>query len=230
MLSCLTTTGADAFRPPAAPLRAAAPLARPRRLDGRPRVLVTAFGILAPLNLGGFEIGQAGRRRPPRHADRHHRGGDRRASCGPSQAIAPVYGGLTGTLPPPLILILAGDSASSRSATRWRRSRPAASPPWEASTAPPRNAGGRPRRAGEHGAAVRGAPSYAGRAEAHLWGGRVHPEGHGRALDGLAGADPLGLGRVGAIVELSAGLTRPGVAGPGERDRGEWAARGGRPA
>ena len=60
MLSCLTTTGATLFdRPQAVP----EPLHLWRALVGWAGgllVLVTAFAILAPLNLGGFEIGQAG--------------------------------------------------------------------------------------------------------------------------------------------------------------------------
>ena len=71
-------------------------------------VLVTAFAILAPLNLGGFEIGQAGAAGP---------GGARSGTIEEAtarilrtfRAIAPVYAGLTGALA--LVLILAGDSA-----------------------------------------------------------------------------------------------------------------------
>ena len=62
MLSCLTTTGATLFD---RPQLLAEPLHLWRALVGWMgglMVLVTAFAILAPLNLGGFEIGQAGGR------------------------------------------------------------------------------------------------------------------------------------------------------------------------
>ena len=65
MLSCLTTTGATLFD---RPQLIAEPLHLWRSLVGWMgglMVLVTAFAILAPLNLGGFEIGQR-RRRPAR--------------------------------------------------------------------------------------------------------------------------------------------------------------------
>ena len=60
MLSCLTTTGATLFD---RPQLLSEPLHLWRALVGWAGglvVLVTAFAILAPLNLGGFEIGQAG--------------------------------------------------------------------------------------------------------------------------------------------------------------------------
>jgi trk system potassium uptake protein TrkH len=108
MLSCLTTTGATLFDRPQL-------LSEPVHLwralvgwMGGLGVLVTAFAILAPLNLGGFEIGQAGAT-----GQRGARSGTleeatariRRAF----RAIAPIYAALTGALA--LILILAGDSA-----------------------------------------------------------------------------------------------------------------------
>ena len=77
MLSCLTTTGATLFD---RPQLLSEPLHLWRALVGWMgglMVLVTAFAILAPLNLGGFEIGQAGAAGPARRAQRHHRGGDR---------------------------------------------------------------------------------------------------------------------------------------------------------
>ena len=69
-------------------------------------VLVTAFAILAPLNLGGFEIGQAGA---------GTREGGRSGTIDEAsrrilralRLVAPIYGGLTGALA--VVLILAGD-------------------------------------------------------------------------------------------------------------------------
>jgi trk system potassium uptake protein len=58
MLSCLTTTGATIFERPAL---IASPIHLWRSMVGwfgGLVVLVTAFAVLAPLNLGGFEIGQ----------------------------------------------------------------------------------------------------------------------------------------------------------------------------
>ena len=64
MLSCLTTTGATLFDQPRL---LPEPLHLWRALVGWMGgllVLTTAFAILAPLNLGGFEIGQSGSGRP----------------------------------------------------------------------------------------------------------------------------------------------------------------------
>ena len=106
MLSCLTTTGATLFdRPQLLP----EPVHLWRALVGWMgglMVLVTAFAILAPLNLGGFEIGQAGAgtREGGRSGtiDEASRRILRRAATG-----GPIYGGLTGALA--VVLILAGD-------------------------------------------------------------------------------------------------------------------------
>jgi trk system potassium uptake protein TrkH len=106
MLSCLTTTGATLFD-------------RPRLLPetlhlwralvgwvGGLLVLVTAFAILAPLNLGGFEISQEGASRTG--AGRSGTVADAgRRIVHYANIIAPVYTGFTGALA--LLLILAGD-------------------------------------------------------------------------------------------------------------------------
>jgi trk system potassium uptake protein TrkH len=107
MLSCLTTTGATLFDRPQI---LADPLHLWRALVGWAgglMVLVSSFAILAPLNLGGFEISQTG------HDRRIGAGGGtveetnhriRRAV----RVIAPVYAALTGILA--LLLMLAGDT------------------------------------------------------------------------------------------------------------------------
>ena len=60
MLACLTTTGATLFdRPRSLPSRSICG-DRSSAGSGGLMVLVTAFAILAPLNLGGFEIGLGG--------------------------------------------------------------------------------------------------------------------------------------------------------------------------
>lgn len=107
MLSCLTTTGATLFD---RPQLLSEPLHLWRALVGwlgGLMVLVSAFAILAPLNLGGFEIGQAGAA-----GRRGLRSGTVEEATArilrTFRAIAPVYGGLTGALA--LVLILAGDS------------------------------------------------------------------------------------------------------------------------
>ena len=116
MLSCLTTTGATLFD---RPQLLAEPLHLWRALVGWMgglMVLVTAFAILAPLNLGGFEIGQAGA------AGRARRGAAARSRRRAARilrtlrAIAPVYAGLTGALA--LLLILAGDTPVRRALPR----------------------------------------------------------------------------------------------------------------
>ena len=107
MLSCLTTTGATVFD---RPQLISEPLHLWRALVGWMGglgVLVTAFAILAPLNLGGFEIGQAGAA-----GLRGTRTGTIEEATArilrTFRVIAPVYGGLTGTLA--LLLIFAGDT------------------------------------------------------------------------------------------------------------------------
>ena len=105
MLSCLTTTGATLFE---RPQLIAEPLHLWRSLVGWMgglMVLVSAFAILAPLNLGGFEIGQSGDR-----FEGGRRGTIEEASARILRAlreIAPIYAGFTGILA--LLLILAGD-------------------------------------------------------------------------------------------------------------------------
>jgi trk system potassium uptake protein len=106
MLSCLTTTGATVFERPGL---LAEPLHLWRALVGWLGgliVLVSAFAILAPLNLGGFEISQ--------------RGWDVRAGQGAIslqeanrrilvqvRTIAPIYSGATALLA--LVLTMLGD-------------------------------------------------------------------------------------------------------------------------
>jgi trk system potassium uptake protein TrkH len=108
MLSCLTTTGATIFD---RPQLIAEPLHLWRALVGWMGgllVLVTAFGILAPLNLGGFEIGQAG----PGRVEGARSGTIEEASrriLRVATTIAPVYAGFTLALA--LALTLAGDRA-----------------------------------------------------------------------------------------------------------------------
>lgn len=106
MLSSLTTTGATLFdRPQLLPESIHLWRALVGWCGGLV-VLVAAFAILAPLNLGGFEIGQAGA---------SGRLGVRSGTVAEStarivrslQAIAPIYAGFTGGLT--LLLILAGD-------------------------------------------------------------------------------------------------------------------------
>jgi trk system potassium uptake protein TrkH len=107
MLSALTTTGATLFD---RPQLLSEPLHLWRALVGWMGglgVLVTAFAILAPLNLGGFEIGQAGA-----VGQRGVRSGSieeaTRRIWRAFRAIAPVYAGLTAALA--TVLTLAGDS------------------------------------------------------------------------------------------------------------------------
>jgi trk system potassium uptake protein TrkH len=106
MLSCLTTTGATLFD---RPQLIAEPLHLWRSLVGWMGgllVLTTAFAILAPLNLGGFEIGQVGAGR----FDGGRSGTIEEASfriLRTLRRVAPVYGGLTAALA--LLLIVAGD-------------------------------------------------------------------------------------------------------------------------
>jgi trk system potassium uptake protein len=106
MLSCLTTTGATLFEQ-------AHLLSEPLHLWramigwlGGLIVLVAAFAILAPLNLGGFEIGQAGA-----VGHRGARSGTVEEATARMirvfRAVAPIYGALTGTLA--ILLILVGE-------------------------------------------------------------------------------------------------------------------------
>lgn len=105
-LSCLTTTGATLFP-------------RPRVLpdtihlwrsligwSGGLLILVTAFAILAPLGLGGFEIGQQGAsQRASQRAGTVEQASERIMHY--VRLIAPVYVGFTGVLA--LALIILGD-------------------------------------------------------------------------------------------------------------------------
>ncbi len=108
MLSCLTTTGATLFD---RPQLLAEPLHLWRAIVGwlgGLMVLVTAFAILAPLNLGGFEIGLGGS--TLRAASRSSSMEEASARILRSlRQILPVYGGMTGALA--VVLVLAGDRA-----------------------------------------------------------------------------------------------------------------------
>ncbi len=106
MLSCLTTTGATLFD---RPRLLADPVHLWRALvgwSGGLMILVAAFSILAPLNLGGFEIGQD---TEGRFHDR--RGGTiedaTRRILRFTRLIAPIYVAFTGALA--VLLLLAGD-------------------------------------------------------------------------------------------------------------------------
>ncbi len=106
MLSCLTTTGATLFdRPNLLP----EPIHLWRALVGWMGgllILVTAFAVLAPMNLGGFEITQAVEQR--RSSVRSGTLGEAARRIERSlRAIVPPYGLMTGALA--LFLILAGD-------------------------------------------------------------------------------------------------------------------------
>ncbi len=106
MLSCLTTTGATLIdRPQLLP----EPLHLWRALVGWMgglMVLVTAFAVLAPMNLGGFEIGQAGAGSGEGGRSGTIEEASRRI-LRTLQHVVPIYGGLTGVLA--VLLILAGD-------------------------------------------------------------------------------------------------------------------------
>ncbi|HRO09898.1 potassium transporter TrkG [Amaricoccus sp.] len=108
MLSCLTTTGATLFE---RPNLVAEPVHLWRALVGWMgglMVLVTAFSILAPLNLGGFEIGLGS----SSLRDAARSGTMEEASARILRVlrqITPIYVGLTAALA--LALFLAGDRA-----------------------------------------------------------------------------------------------------------------------
>lgn len=106
MLSCLTTTGATLFD---RPQLLAEPLHLWRALVGWMgglMILVTAFAVLAPLNLGGFEITQTIERR--REAVRSGTLGEAARRIERAlRLIAPVYTLMTAILA--LALILCGD-------------------------------------------------------------------------------------------------------------------------
>jgi trk system potassium uptake protein TrkH len=106
MLSSLTTTGATLFE---APRLIAEPIHLWRALvawAGGFIILVAAFAVLAPMNLGGFEIVEAGA-----DATGGRRGGTLEETTARvlrvGLKIAPVYALTTGALA--LLLILAGD-------------------------------------------------------------------------------------------------------------------------
>jgi trk system potassium uptake protein len=106
MLSCLTTTGATVFERPDYVPRAIHLWRGMVGWFGGLMVLVTAFAVLAPLNLGGFEISQN---------TMAVRGGYSRISLEESSRrirsktalIAPIYASLTAILA--LLLIMLGD-------------------------------------------------------------------------------------------------------------------------
>ena len=107
MLSSLTTTGATLFDRPRA---VADPIHLWRALVGWMGgllVLVSGFAILAPLNLGGFEIGHAGDDR--RGAARSGTVEEARHRIARAlRTIAPVYAGMTIALF--MLLLLCGDT------------------------------------------------------------------------------------------------------------------------
>ena len=107
MLSSLTTTGATLFdRPQDVP----EPIHLWRALVGWMGgllVLVATFAILAPLNLGGFEIGAAGDdRRGIARSGTVDEG--RRRIARALRVIGPIYGGMTGALF--VLLVVSGDT------------------------------------------------------------------------------------------------------------------------
>ena len=107
MLSCLTTTGATLFdRPQALP----EPVHLWRALvgwTGGLLVLVSSFAILAPLSLGGFEIGHAGDdRRSGARSGTVDEARHRLARA--LRVIVPVYAGMTAALF--LLLVVCGDT------------------------------------------------------------------------------------------------------------------------
>lgn len=110
MLSCLTTTGATLFD---RPHYLAEPLHLWRALIGWMGgllILITAFAILAPLNLGGFEIGQAGSLVGASGSGGRRAGTVEEATgriLRTAWAIGPIYGALTAALW--VLLMLAGD-------------------------------------------------------------------------------------------------------------------------
>jgi trk system potassium uptake protein len=106
MLSCLTTTGASVF---ARPVLLPDPIHLWRALVGwlgGLMILLTAFAILAPLNLGGFEISQRARDARAGQGSMSIDDASRRI-VNQFWIIAPIYAGATGLLT--LILILLGD-------------------------------------------------------------------------------------------------------------------------
>ena len=107
MLSCLTTTGATLFdRPQVVP----EPIHLWRAIVGWVGgllVLVASFAILAPLNLGGFELGHAGDdRRGIARSGTVAEGSQRIGRA--LRIIGPVYGGMTLALF--MLLLLCGDT------------------------------------------------------------------------------------------------------------------------
>jgi trk system potassium uptake protein TrkH len=108
MLACLTTTGATLFE---RPQLLAEPLHLWRALVGWMgglMVLVTAFAILAPLNLGGFEIGLSSASRGEASRGSTLEEANRRILRS-LREITPIYAGMTAALA--FGLFLAGDRA-----------------------------------------------------------------------------------------------------------------------
>lgn len=105
MLSCLTTTGATLFDRPGS-------LSEPLHLWraivgwlGGAMVLVLVWGILEPLNLGGFEIAEESARRVRQRSGTSDEARARIVRV--VRVVAPIYAGLTALLS--LLLIFAGD-------------------------------------------------------------------------------------------------------------------------
>jgi trk system potassium uptake protein TrkH len=107
MISCLTTTGATLMEPPSHYSESVHLWRSIVGWAGGFTILVTAFAILAPLSLGGFEIGEGTAKRSDRrytsmsideasHRITHH-----------AQLIAPAYAVFTGVLA--LLLVFSGD-------------------------------------------------------------------------------------------------------------------------
>jgi trk system potassium uptake protein TrkH len=134
MVSSFTTTGATLYAP-----ERLAPSVHLWRAQvgwmGGFFVWVTAAAVLAPLNLGGFEVrarGGVGQGAAvPSQISRVADMGERlRRYAGPSMPVSRVSSGRVSSSRATFRL--------SRSAMRWRRSRPAASRPWAGSRGPGR--------------------------------------------------------------------------------------------
>jgi trk system potassium uptake protein len=106
MLSCLTTTGATIFeRPTLLPQTVHLWRAMVGWFGGL-MILVTAFAILAPLNLGGFEISQNSQAIRAGSPDASLEA-SRRRILSSARLITPIYATLTSLLA--LVLVMLGD-------------------------------------------------------------------------------------------------------------------------
>lgn len=105
MLSCLTTTGATLFDRPAGLSESLHLWRAIVGWLGGMMVLVLVWGILEPLNLGGFEIAEEGARRVRQRSGTIEEARARIVRV--FRIVTPIYGGLTGVLA--LLLIMAGD-------------------------------------------------------------------------------------------------------------------------